>query len=102
MAIIPTVISRGVAGSFDNESIAIWAMLNTFYLWVKAINTGSTTVSIALVLNYFYMVASWGGYSYIINLIPLYVLCCIFINKFNSKMYIAYSIFYSLGTILSL
>jgi dolichyl-diphosphooligosaccharide---protein glycosyltransferase len=77
-------------------------MLNTFYLWVKAINTGSTTVSIALVLNYFYMVASWGGYSYIINLIPLYVLCCIFINKFNSKMYIAYSIFYSLGTILSL
>ena len=102
IAVLPTIISRGVAGSFDNESIAIWAMLNTFYLWVKAINTGSTGVSVALALNYFYMVASWGGYSYIINLIPLFVLCCIFIDKLTTKMYVAYSIFYTVGTILSM
>jgi dolichyl-diphosphooligosaccharide--protein glycosyltransferase len=83
MAVVPSVISRGVAGSYDNEAVAIWAMVNTFYLWVKAINTGTVLWSVLCTLNYFYMVASWGGYSFIINIIPVFVLGTIFINRFN-------------------
>jgi hypothetical protein len=41
------------------------------------------------------MVASWGGYVFIINIIPLFVLGCIFINKLTIKIYIAYNIFYT-------
>jgi dolichyl-diphosphooligosaccharide--protein glycosyltransferase len=102
MAVNTAIISRGVAGSYDNEAVAIWALQNTFYLWIKSVNTGSIKWSVLCTLSYFYMVASWGGYSFIINLIPVFVCGTIFIGKFNKKIYIAYSIFYTLGTVLSL
>jgi hypothetical protein len=34
IAIIPGYISRSVAGSYDNEGIAIFALMFTYYLWV--------------------------------------------------------------------
>lgn len=35
IAIVPGYISRSVAGSFDNEGIAIFALQFTYYLWVN-------------------------------------------------------------------
>ena len=98
ISIVPSYISRSVAGSYDNEGVAIFALITTFYLWVKAVNTGSILWSVACSLSYFYMVAAWGGYSFIINIIPIFVLGMLFIGKFNSKIYVAYSVFYVLGT----
>lgn len=60
-------------GSYDNEAVAIFALVFTFYLFVKAVNTGSIIWTVACSVGYFYMVASWGGYSFIINIIPIYV-----------------------------
>jgi len=102
IAIVPSYISRSVAGSYDNEAVAIWALVNTFYLWIKAVNTGSILWSVACSLQYFYMVAAWGGYSFIINLIPIFVLGTMFINKFNMRIYVAYSVFYTLGSIMAM
>jgi dolichyl-diphosphooligosaccharide--protein glycosyltransferase len=48
------------------------------------------------------MVAAWGGYVFIINLIPLYTLFLIIIGRTDVKVYIAYSVFYILGTLLSM
>lgn len=48
------------------------------------------------------MVAAWGGYSFIINIIPIFVFGTIFINRFNMKIYVAYSIFYVLGTVMAM
>lgn len=101
-AVVPSIISRGVAGSYDNEAIAIWAMVNTFYLWIKSVNSGSILWSVGCTLSYFYMVASWGGYSFIVNLIPLFVLGSLFINRFNLKIYVAYSVFYTLGSLMAM
>lgn len=36
MAIVPAYISRSVAGSYDNEGVAIFALVFTYYLWVKS------------------------------------------------------------------
>jgi dolichyl-diphosphooligosaccharide---protein glycosyltransferase len=102
LSIVPSYISRSVAGSYDNEGVAIFALITTFYLWIKAVNTGSILWSVACSLCYFYMVAAWGGYSFIINIIPIFVLGCMFINKFNLKIYVAYSIFYVLGTVMAM
>ncbi|WAR17562.1 STT3A-like protein [Mya arenaria] len=41
IAIVPGYISRSVAGSYDNEGIAIFCMLLTYMLWIKAVKTGS-------------------------------------------------------------
>ena len=102
VAIVPSYISRSVAGSYDNEGVSIFALVFTFYLWMKSINTGSIKWSILCSFSYFYMVAAWGGYSFIINIIPMFVLGLIFINKFNMKVYVAYTVFYVVGSILAL
>jgi dolichyl-diphosphooligosaccharide--protein glycosyltransferase len=39
IAVVPGYISRSVAGSYDNEGVAIFALVITFYLFIKAVNT---------------------------------------------------------------
>lgn len=102
IAIVPGYISRSVAGSYDNEGIAIFCMILTYYFWIKAVKTGSLFWSVLCSLAYFYMVSSWGGYVFLINLIPLHVLVLILSGRFSHKVYVAYSAVYSLGTILSM
>ncbi|CAF4870071.1 unnamed protein product, partial [Rotaria socialis] len=102
ISIVPGYISRSVAGSYDNEGIAIFCMLLTYYLWIKAIKTGSIMWSASCALAYFYMVSSWGGYVFLINLIPLHVLALMFTGHFSHRIYVSYSTFYIMGTILSM
>lgn len=58
IAIVPGYISRSVAGSYDNEGIAIFALLFTYFLWLKSVKTGSVFWATAAALSYFYMVCS--------------------------------------------
>jgi len=102
VAIVPGYISRSVAGSFDNEGIAIFALIFTYYFWVKSVNTGSMLWAAIAALAYFYMVAAWGGYVFIINLIPLHVIVLLISGRFNQQVYVAYSTFYVIGTLLSM
>lgn len=102
IAIVPGYISRSVAGSYDNEGIAIFCMLLTYYLWIKAVKTGSIAWAAACSVAYFYMVSSWGGYVFLINLIPLHVFTLIVTGRFSHRIYVAYSTLYCLGTILSM
>jgi hypothetical protein len=48
-----------------------------------------------------YMASSWGGYVYIINIIPLYVILAVVCGMYSLRLWIAYSIFYVMGTVLS-
>ncbi|XP_055728933.1 dolichyl-diphosphooligosaccharide--protein glycosyltransferase subunit STT3A-like isoform X1 [Salvelinus fontinalis] len=102
IAVVPGYISRSVAGSYDNEGIAIFCMLLTYYMWIKAVNTGSIYWSAMCALAYFYMVSSWGGYVFLINLIPLHVLVLMLTGRFSHRIYVAYCTVYCLGTILSM
>ena len=102
MAIVPGYISRSVAGSFDNEAVAIFALVFTFFLWTRAVRTGSIFWSVACALAYFYMVTAWGGYVFIINIIPLHVLVLLFTGRFSQRVYIAYCTVYVLGSILAM
>ncbi|XP_048004679.1 dolichyl-diphosphooligosaccharide--protein glycosyltransferase subunit STT3A [Leguminivora glycinivorella] len=102
IAIVPGYISRSVAGSYDNEGIAIFCMLLTYYFWIKAVNTGTLLWATMTALAYFYMVSSWGGYVFLINLIPLHVLALMALGRFSARVYVAYSALYCVGTILSM
>ena len=57
ISIVPGYISRSVAGSYDNEGIAIFCMLLTYYFWIKAVKTGSIFWAALCSLAYFYMVS---------------------------------------------
>uniref|UniRef100_A0A1I7X666 Dolichyl-diphosphooligosaccharide--protein glycosyltransferase subunit STT3A n=1 Tax=Heterorhabditis bacteriophora TaxID=37862 RepID=A0A1I7X666_HETBA len=102
VAIVPGYISRSVAGSYDNEGIAIFCMLFTYYLWIRSVKTGSIYWSAVCAIAYFYMVSSWGGYVFLINLMPLHILVLIITGRFNNRHYIAWSTVYTIGTILSM
>lgn len=102
IAIVPSYMSRSVAGSYDNEGVAIFALVFTFYMWLKAANTGSIFWSLISGLAMFYMVASWGGYAFIINIIPIFVLFLLITKKYETRVYVAYNIFYIISTLTAM
>lgn len=102
LAVVPSYLSRSVAGSFDNEAISITQMVVTFYLFVKASKQGSMFWAALCGLSYAYLVASWGGYHFVIIFIPTFVLAVIVIKKFDYNMYIAYNVFYIVGSFWSM
>ncbi|KAL3825189.1 hypothetical protein ACJIZ3_021218 [Penstemon smallii] len=101
LSMVPSYISRSVAGSYDNEAVAIFALIFTFYLYIKTLNTGSLFYATLNAIAYFYMVCSWGGYTFIINLIPMHVLLCIVTGRYSPRLYIAYAPLVVLGTLLA-
>jgi dolichyl-diphosphooligosaccharide---protein glycosyltransferase len=102
MGIAPGYISRSVAGSYDNEAIAIFLLVFTFYLWIKALKQGSMLWGALCALFYGYMVASWGGYAFITCLLPLHSFVLICMGRYSSRLYVAYTTWYALGTLASM
>eukprot|EP00755_Sulcionema_specki_P021490 Sspe_Gene.13416::Locus_4595_Transcript_1_3_Confidence_0.500_Length_1815::g.13416::m.13416/K07151/STT3; dolichyl-diphosphooligosaccharide--protein glycosyltransferase len=102
MSMAPGYVSRSVAGSYDNEAVAIFALLQAFFCFVRAVNTGSVRWGGAAAVAYGYMVSTWGGYLYLTNLVPLYVLVMLLLGRSSPRLYVAYCVYYIIGTLLSL
>lgn len=102
IAIVPGYISRSVAGSYDNEGIAIFALQFTYFLWVRSVKTGSVFWAAMAALSYFYMVSAWGGYVFIINLIPLHVFVLLIMGRYTPRLFTSYTTFYILGLLCSM
>ncbi|CAB9508694.1 glycosyltransferase subunit STT3A [Seminavis robusta] len=103
MAIVPAHLTRSMGGGYDNESIAVSAMCSTFYCWMRAMRSTNGIASAAIWgiltgLAYFYMVAAWGGYIFVLNLIGLHAAFLVGIGRFVDRTYVAYSCFYVVGT----
>jgi len=99
MAFIPANLMRSVAGAFDNECMAVTFILSTYYLWVRSVRTPSSWPWAPLAaLSYVFMVATWGGYIFVINAIGVHALMLVALGRFNSGVHKAYTIFYLLGT----
>jgi hypothetical protein len=95
-------ISRSVAGSYDYEGVAICAMIVTYTLWLRAVRQGSVMYGCLVALSYFYMVASWGGYVFVTNIIPLHAALLIVLGRYSARLHVAYTSFYVLATLLSM
>ncbi|KAI9143633.1 Oligosaccharyl transferase STT3 subunit-domain-containing protein [Paraphysoderma sedebokerense] len=93
----------GIApGYISRSELPFFLLMFTFYLWIKAVKLGSAFYGALAALFYFYMVAAWGGYVFITNLIPLHVFALVLMGRFNSRIYVAYCSWYALGTIASM
>ena len=66
---------------------------------LQTLNTGSLKWATALFFAYLYMVASWGGYSFIANLLPIHCLTCIVFDRVSPRLYIAYAPWVILGAL---
>lgn len=98
ISVIPSYLSRSVAGSYDNEAISITQLILCFYFFIKACKTGSYIYAALCALTYSYLAASWGGYSFVITFIPVFVLATIITKMYDLKIYLAYSVFYIIGS----
>ncbi|KAL3942167.1 MAG: hypothetical protein SGBAC_003592 [Bacillariaceae sp.] len=102
MAIVPAHLMRSVGGGYDNESIAVSAMVITFYCWVRSLRNDQSAWWGALsALAYFYMVAAWGGYIFVLNMVGVHAAFLVAAGRFSEKVYTSYSLFYFIGTALA-
>jgi dolichyl-diphosphooligosaccharide--protein glycosyltransferase len=74
----------------------------TFYLWIRAVKQGSAFWGMLAALFYGWMVAAWGGYVFITNMIPLHAFVLVLMGRFSHKIYISYSTWYVIGTLASM
>ncbi|KAL7480004.1 hypothetical protein ACHAW6_005716 [Cyclotella cf. meneghiniana] len=119
MSIVPAHLMRSVGGGFDNESVAVTAMTLVFYLWTRSLRDDqvqtkqdsgfhiSSSTRRAFLwgaltgVAYFNMVAAWGGYVFVVNLVGLHAATLILLGRHSSKLHAAYSGFYLVGTALA-
>jgi dolichyl-diphosphooligosaccharide--protein glycosyltransferase len=102
MAVIPAHLMRSVGGEFDNEAVAMAAISGTFWLWCRSVRNSSSWVWAPLAgLSYGYMVAAWGGYIFVLNMIGLHAAMLVGLGRFNFGVYKAYTIFFVIGTYLA-
>lgn len=119
MSIVPAHIMRSVGGGYDNECVAMTAMTLVFYLWTRSLRgvPGGSKTDVGFTLSqqtrtaalfgaltglaYFYMVAAWGGYIFVINLVGTHAATLILLGRHSSKLHAAYSAFYVVGTVLA-
>lgn len=97
MAVVPAHLMRSVGGGYDNESVAVTAMTLTFFLWMRSLRTGdkySHFVGVLAGVAYFNMVAAWGGYVFVLNLIGAHAAFLVLLGRFSTKVYLAYTSFY--------
>jgi len=100
MCIAPAHLMRSVAGGFDNEAIAVFAMVATFYFWVKSIKTpNSWPWGIMAGIMYVYMVGAWGGFTFVLNMIGVSAGVLVLMGRFDSGLHRAYSLWYVIGTL---
>ena len=99
MAILPAHLMRSVAGGYDNESLAISVIVATFFFWVRALRSASSwPFGILAGLTYICMVAAWGGYVFVLNLVGLHALALVLCGRYSPQLHKAYSCWYIIGT----
>ncbi len=103
MAVVPAHIMRSVGGGYDNESIAMTAMCATFYFWARSLrgdkpDSKSWLYGVVTGLAYIYMVAAWGGYIFVLNMIAFHAAGLVCLGRWSPKLHKAYTLFYVIGT----
>ena len=103
MAIIPAHLMRSVGGGYDNESVAVSCLTLTFLLWMLSLAQKDSRkysfIGILTGLAYTCMVASWGGFIFVLNMIGLHATFLVLIGRFSNKLYWSYTLWYIVGTI---
>ncbi|KAH8614138.1 putative Oligosaccharyl transferase STT3 subunit [Trypanosoma vivax] len=102
-AIVPAHLMRSMAGEFDNECVAVTAMLLTFYMWIRALRSeGSWPIGALAGVAYGYMASTWGGYVFVLNMVALHTATSVIVDwvrgTYNAGLVKAYSLFFVVGT----
>ena len=99
MAVLPAHLMRSVAGGYDNEALAMTIICATFWLWARALRTpASWPIGLLSGLSYVYMAATWGAYTFVLNMIAVHVIVELVKGNGSAELHRAYTLFYAVGT----
>ncbi len=102
MSVIPAHIMRSVGGGYDNESVAMTAMCLTFWLWTRSLRTaGSWWVGAPAGLAYAYMVAAWGGFIFVGNMVAVHAAFLAMVGMYSDALWASYALFFTIGTAIA-
>ncbi|MES1902193.1 MAG: Dolichyl-diphosphooligosaccharide--protein glycosyltransferase subunit stt3b [Paramarteilia canceri] len=92
--IVPSFVTRTHAGAYDYESISFFFLVTSLYYWIKSLKANGSMIWASMsALFYFFFNATWGGYSFLSNLIPVHVLAMSFFGQFTPEMFQSYATF---------
>ena len=100
MAIIPAHMMRSVAGGYDNEAVAVPLIVATLWAWTRSLRTSqSWPFGILTGLLYVYLVATWGAYTFVLNLIGIHAGVLVLLGRYSDNLHHSYSLFWPIGTL---
>lgn len=104
MSIIPAHLMRSVGGEFDNEAVAVAAIVSTFWLYLRSVRTPSSwPIGVLAGLSYGYAAAAWGGGPiFVLNMVGVHALMLVCLGRFNSGVHKAYTLFWVVGTYIAI
>ncbi len=97
MAFMPAFIQRTVVGFFDNESIGIFAIVLTMYLFIRSIRRESSLSGVAAGLSLGYLLASWGAADFMLGLFALYGFTMLIIGRYSKRLLTTFLLTLTLG-----
>lgn len=92
--ISPAYVKTSLVGAYDNECIAIFAMLSGFFLWTLSVKKGSMISALLAAVPSAYMVTAWGGYVFLINAIAVHMVALFVLGLMTPRHQVAYIVFY--------
>ncbi|OEH80140.1 oligosaccharyl transferase [Cyclospora cayetanensis] len=98
--ISPAYVKTSLVGSYDNECVAIFAMLSGFYQWTRAIKSGSMFSAFLTAIPSAYMATAWGGYVFLLNAIAVHMVALTVLGSATPRHHVAYIVFYITMTAL--
>ena len=78
--------SRSVAGSYDNEGIAIFALMFTYYLWIKGTHYSNGRFTLCIIARLFLFCSHWRR-----NCIALSILKFLYHSSHSIALYLSLS-----------
>ncbi|MHA1585212.1 MAG: STT3 domain-containing protein, partial [Promethearchaeota archaeon] len=100
LAFSPGHMQRTVCGFFDNETVGVFAVLLSFYFFIRAVKYGKLSDGILAGLSIGYLALSWGGLTYVFGLLPVLVVILILTKKYNARVLMAYSSSVGIGLLI--
>jgi dolichyl-diphosphooligosaccharide--protein glycosyltransferase len=101
IAIAPGHIQRSMVGFFDNEALGVFLLVLGVYLFVKSLRTGSLGLALACGITIGFLGASWGGATFIFQLLALYTFILLLLKRYSSRLLIAYGISMPIGLLVT-
>ena len=101
LSISPSHIQRSYAGFFDNEALGDLLVVLVLYFYLRSLHTGSFLDATWGGLSLGLLNDTWGGSTYVIQLISLFTIVLILLKKYSKRLFMPLAVMTMVSTIIT-